>query len=216
MKLFKMKMNRIKTYINKYRHIFAVAAIILTASAVLGWVGYDTLSRAAMQSERVIVNDNYSAVTAPITDGEGVRQKIWVKGGTKLYGVSLNFHIFNRVQFGTAHVDLLDCDGNLIASSSRDMSSILDNTFKGFIFDKMQYSARDTQYVLHIWAEPQTVEDSFALWRSDKVYDGFEMTENGAESVGTVAIQYLTRHVGNSIYGWYAIFSALVLAGLVL
>ena len=90
-----MKMNRIKTYINKHRHIFAVAAIILTASAILGWVGYDTLPQASMQSERVIVNDDYSAITAPITDGEGVRQKIRVKGGTKLYGVSLDFHIFS-------------------------------------------------------------------------------------------------------------------------
>lgn len=209
-------MKKVENILYKYRHLVAMTAILTISLLILAWVGYDTLPLASTQSERVIVNDDYSTITQPIKDEKGIKQTIQVKANSKLYGVSLNFHIFNRVQFGTAHVDLLDCDGNLIASSSRDMSSILDNTFKGFIFDKMQYSARDAQYILHIWAEPQTDEDCFALWRSDKVYDGFEMTENGAESVGTVAVQYINRHVGNSIYGWYAIFAALVLTGLVL
>lgn len=188
--------------------------IFVLSAVILGWVAYDTLPEASTHSERVIVNDDYSAVTQPVTDGEGIKQTIQVKGGTRLYGVSVNFHIFNRVQFGIAHVDLLDSSGNILAKSSRDMTAILDNTFKGFIFDNMQCPAQDTEYVLHVWAEPQTAEDCFALWRSETEYDGFGMTENGTLSNGMIALQYINRHVGNSIYGWYTVFSVLVVAGL--
>lgn len=207
-------MCKFKLFINKYRHMFAMCGIFLISVAILGWIGYDILPTASTKSERVIVNDDYSQISQPIVDEIGLVQNIVVKGDTKLYGVSLNFHIFNNVQHGTVFVDLLDNRENVIASSQRDMTSILDNTFKTFIFDNVVQSEQDSKYKIHIWAKPETDDDCFALWCSDKTYADFEMVENGTADSGTVALQYIINRVGDSIFGWYKIFALMVVFGL--
>lgn len=207
-------MEKLKQFLNKHRHILAMLLIFAVSFGVLGRVGYSVLPDAASKTEREIVNDDYSCLTREITDSRGVRQNIAVKGGTKLYGVSMNFHIFNRVQHGTVFVDLEDKEGNVISSAARDMTSVLDNTFKGFIFDNMVQPQEDAEYILHIYIQPETAEDRIALWKSETDYEGFEISENGQMSHGTAALQYYTRHVGNRIYGWFAVVSLLAVLGM--
>lgn len=207
-------MKKLKDFYNKYRHPLWMTVILLVSTAVFAVVGLLTLSDAASKSERTIVNDDYTIITDTISDTRGVKQNIRVKAGTKLYGVNMNFHIYNKVQHGTVYVDLYDTGGNLLAYSSRDMTTILDNTFKGFIFDRMVYSSEDSDYVVHVYAAPQPGSDGFALWKSQKTYPGFELTENGSGAEGTVALQYITRHVGDSVYGFFAIIAVIAVTGL--
>ena len=207
-------MKKLKEFLNRYRHILAMLCILCVSAVVFGWVGYASLPDAAARSEREIVNDDYSVLTQDITERQGIKQNIFVKGGTKLYGISANFHIFNRVQHGTVFVNVEDTAGNILASSSRDMTTVLDNTFKGFIFDNMLYSAEDADYVLHIGIQPQTAEDRVALWKSEKDYEGFALEENGREAAGAIALQYYTRHVGSDAYGYFALIAAIAVAGL--
>ncbi|MBQ8604868.1 MAG: DUF2142 domain-containing protein [Oscillospiraceae bacterium] len=206
-------MKKLTDFLNKYRHPLWMTVILMVSLCVFGVVGMLSLPDAAQKSERTIVNDDYSVITDTIRDDTGVKQNIYVKAGTKLYGVNMNFHIYDRVQYGTVYVDLLDADGNLLASSQRDMTTILDNTFKGFIFDRMIYSRQDSRYIIHVHAAPQTEADGFALWKSEKTYTGFEITENGNRAAGTVALQYITRHVGKSVYGFFAIIAAIAIIG---
>ena len=203
-------MKKLKNFYDKYAHPLWMAVILLAGLCVFGAVGLLCLPDRARKTERTIVNDDYSTLTDRIDDSTGVKQEIYVKAGTKLYGVNMNFHIYDRVQYGTAFVDLYDSQGNLVASSSRDMTTILDNTFKGFIFDRMVYAREDSRYTLHIHAAPQTEEDGFALWKSEKTYTGFELSEGS----GTVALQYITRHTGGSVYGFFAIVAAIAVLGL--
>ena len=191
-----------------------MAVILAVAAAVLLWVGYYCLPTASGYSKRQIVNDDYSVITQSISGREGIRQEIQVKEGTELYGVSVDFHTYNRVCFGTVHVRLEDEKGNVIARADEDMTGLLDNTFKNFIFDQMVYCRQDSRYTLHIYSSPQSDEDRIALWKSEKTYDGFALTENGRRTEGTIALQYITEYVGNDIYGWFALVSLLAVAGL--
>ncbi len=206
-------MKKLKDFYDKYRHPLWMGAILVLSLCVFTAVGVLTLPDRAAKSERTIVNDDYTVITDRIDDNSGIRQNIKVKAGTKLYGVNMNFHIYNRVQHGTVYVDLLDTAGNTVASSRRDMTTILDNTFKGFIFDRMVHSAQDSDYVIHIHASPATTEDGFALWKSEKTYSGFELTENGNATEGTIALQYITRHTGDSVYGFFAIIATIATVG---
>lgn len=207
-------MKKLKDFYDKYRHPLWMAVILVVSMCVFGAVGLLCLPDRAQKTERTIVNDDYSALTATVSDSAGIKQSIKVKAGTKLYGVNMNFHIYNKVQHGVAYVDLYDTAGNLLAYSSRDMTTILDNTFKGFIFDKMVYSSQDSDYVIHIYAAPEPGSDGFALWKSENTYAGFEMTDNGSKTDGTVALQYITRHTGSGVYGFFAIIAAIAVIGM--
>ncbi len=207
-------MEKLQVFIKKYTHPLTMALIFVLSAAVMGWVAIDVLPDAAEKGMRTIVNDDYSLLTEEITDGDGIRQTIQVKGGSRLYGLSMNFHIFNRVQHGRVFVDLLDSRGQVIASASDDMTTILDNTFKGFIFDREIRPDRDSRYTIHLYIQPETAEDRIALWKSRGDYEGFGLMENGKKTTGALALQYTTAHVGGDIYGFYAIISALVIVGL--
>lgn len=207
-------METVKEMIKKYRHRLRMAAIAVLGAAVLAWTGWYCLPQASDYSERQIVNDDYSLITDSILGSGGVRQKIQVKAGTELYGLNLDFHIYDRVCFGTVYVDLEDGQGNLLASSRADMTSVLDNTFKRFIFDNMVYSRQDSEYTVHIHTSPQSENDKIALWKSRQTYSGFELTENGQSAEGTLALQYITDYVGRDILGLYALVAFLALAGL--
>lgn len=206
-------MDKIREIIKKFRHPIAMLSIFLGAAACFGWIGYRDVAAASTQTEREIVNDDYTALSAPI-DGTGeVYQNITVKGGTRLYGISVNIHTFNRIQQGTLNVQLLK-DGEVLASAAEDMQFLLDNTFKRILFDNMQFSHRDENYTLRFWVEPaQPGVDKLSLWKSRENYPGFEMTD-GTEEAGTVALQYITAYAGGSIYKYFALFSRLAVIAL--
>ncbi len=206
-------MEKVKQFANKYRHRLSMAAILIVWAVVFGWVGLLSLSGAAEKAERVIVNDDYSLTTQEIKAGDGIRQTIQVKGGSRLYGVQANFHIFNRVQFGTVHAEILDSRGNVLARAGDDMTTIKDNTFKGFVFDNCLRPEEDTEYIFHLYIEPATEEDSIALWKSRETYKGFELMENGRRAEGTLALQYINRHVGGVIYKYFRLIAAIALIG---
>jgi len=191
-------------------------SIILSAVFVLGWIWYSVLPEASEKTERVIINDDYSILTEEVTDSTGIRQNIKVKAGTRFYGFSANFHIFNRVQHGTVYADLENTRGEVITSARRDLTTVLDNTFKGFIFDEMQCPEADEDYVLHIYIKPETREDRIALWKSAGTYEGFELEENDVRARGTIAIQYYTRHTGDDIYGFFMLIASAAISGLII
>lgn len=207
-------MEMLNKFYKKYRHGVNMTVILAVAAAVLLWVGYYCLPTASGYSKRQIVNDDYSVITQSISGREDIRQEIQVKEGTELYGVSVDFNTYNRVCFGTVHVRLEDEKGNVIARADEDMTGLLDNTFKNFIFDQMIYCRQDSRYTLHIYTSPQSDEDKIALWKSEETYDGFALTENGRRTEGTIALQYITEYVGNDIYGWFVLVSLLAVAGL--
>ena len=190
----------------KYRHPFLMGLIFICSLICFSWIGYHDGTVAATYSKGEIVNDDYSVLSPEITDEKGINQNIQVKAYTELHGVKLDIHTFNRIQHGTVFIKLIK-DNQVIASCQEDMQFLLDNTFRGFIFDKSIYSETDEKYILNISIEPQEPGvDKLALWQSKQAYEGFELTDNDNVSYGTAAIQYIESRVGNNIYKYLIIF----------
>ncbi len=206
-----------KETFKKYKHIVVVGIIILCAVICFAWVGYDTVRQSIGLGYREIINDDYSVLTDSIIDEKGVMQQITVKENTDFYGVNLNLHTYNRVCFGTIFVDLLDINGNVIATSSDDMTTIKDNTFKRFIFGGKNFlSEKDEKYIIHIYTKPKSEEDKIALWKSEKTVENFEdIKENGEFVQGTLALQYITKYVTAGMWKYYLALCAILLAFLI-
>lgn len=196
---------KLKKLFEKFKHPIAVAAIVAITAFCCAWVGYDTVRESVGLGHREIVNDDYSVITEEM-DENGVYQPITVPAGTDFYGVNLNMHIFNRVCHGTVFAQLLDNNGNVLATDSVDMTKLYDNTFRRFIFGGVNYKAEtDREYILHIYAQGETADDRVAMWKSEATVPGFEnITENGTEKQGTLALQYITRYVTAGMWKYFA------------
>ncbi len=200
----------------KHRRMLGLAALVLAVAVAFLFVGMDTLSLAQSRTRRVIVNDDYAVLTQPICGEEGLRQQLQVKAGTTLHGVSVNIATFARVARGTVYADVLDGQGQRLARASADMLQLKDNTFFLFLLDRPVSCPQDTGLVLHIHTAPQTDEDVLALWKSEKDYAGFGLVENGVQTTGTIAVQYITEHVGQDILWYYLLLFVLAVGALVL
>ena len=195
---------KIKTLLIKFRHLIAIMTILCLCGGVFAWVGYDTVRESVGLGHREIVNDEYSVITRTVTE-KGISQPITVKANTDFYGVNLNMHIYNRVCHGTLSVQLCDEDGNEIYTVTDDLTSVTDNTFKRIIFGGANYRAEtDNNYIIRIFTQYETQEDRLALWKSETTVDGFEnITENGTEAEGTLALQYITKYVTRGMWKYY-------------
>lgn len=174
--------------------------IFCLCALCFGWVGYENLRESAGLGKREIIHDDYSVTTQSIVNEDGIKQQISVEKDVPFYGVNLKFHTYDKVVFGTVFVDLIAIDGTVIASASEDMSTLLNDTFKRFIFDKKLLSNMKESYTLHIYSAPKTQEDKLALWKSETTKPDFTLVENSASTNGTIALQYITSYVGNFIY----------------
>lgn len=193
----------------QFKKLLLPAALLLTALFVLGWTAWAVLEPAAQKSKRELINDNYTTISQAITDSVGVTQQIQVKANTKLYGFATFYHIYNQVQHGTLFAELLH-NNEVIATANTDMTTILDNTYRALLFDRMIQTDTDTEYTLHLYIQPASADSKIAIWKSETAYDGFALTENGAAASGTIALSYITAHVGNSIYRFYLGFCLFV------
>lgn len=207
---------KIKNFIEKFRHFIAVAAILCFCAVCFAWVGYDTVRQSVGLGHREIVNDEYSVITETVTEA-GISQPITVKANTDFYGVNLNMHIYNRVCHGTLFAQLLDENGNVLSTVTDDLTTVKDNTFKRFIFGGTNYKTdTDKNYIIHIYTQYETAEDCLALWKSENTVAGFDnITENGTESSGTLALQYITKYVTAGMWKYYIVLAVLFTAFLV-
>ncbi len=202
-------MNQVREKCRPFRHVLAMLGILLAVVVLFGCVGMVQLPQAASKTKRVIVNDDYSMTTQPITGESGLRQQIQVKAGTTLHGISVNIATFQRTVFGTAHLQLLDAQGQVVASSQADMTKLLDNSFFTFLLDKPVRCDEAQELTLHLYTQPQSEEDVIALWKSKDSYPGFALEENGQPQEGTIALQYIYARVGRDIYGYFLLLMAL-------
>ena len=173
----------------------ALAFLLFLAVAVfcLFWGGR-LVGRAADDAKGYeILFDEYTCVLEPEDPAEGLRQSFVWPGGRPLYGMRLNVAAFERVNYGTAHLDLYREDGSLAASSACDMTQLLDDVFYGFVFDKAFEGEADEELTLHFWYRPAGAEDRLGLWASEGRAEGFEHSSLD----GTLAMQAMTRYTGS-------------------
>lgn len=209
---------KIKNLIYKLRHFIAIALIVAVSLGCFAWIEENTVDEATDLWHRTIGFDLYSEITAPITDEVGVVQHIKIIPNTDVYGVNLNVHTFGRMCSGTMYVDLLDMNDNLLASSSADLSTVYNDNFKRFMFDKrLERTEEYADYKLHIYIDGDTEEDKVALWKDPSHKGWFQpVIENGIQlEKGAVAYQYITEYVNGEIAPYFRILSLVMLAFLI-
>ncbi len=194
----------------KYKHIIAILIITLISSLILSWIGYSVLKDASDTSIRQLTHDEYSILTTEIDGQTSIKQDIILEGGMRLYGVNLNFHTFNKVVSGDVFLELLDSDGSIIFTTSKNMHEIKDNTFLGLIFDDYVLNEEDTKYTLHLYTIPKTQDDKIALWKSEQTKEGFDLIEGENSVDGTVAVQIISNYSGDFIYTYYLLLAGAI------
>ena len=213
---------KIKNLLYKLRHIIAIALIVVISLGSFAWIEENTVEEATDLWHRTIGYDIYSGITDPIVDEVGVIQHIKVMPNTDVYGVNLNVHTFGRICSGTMYVDILDMNGNLLASSSADLSTVYNDNFKRFMFDKKIERCVTRweswiDYKLHIYIDGETEEDMVALWKSPDHTGWLEpIVENGVQKEsGAIAYQYITEYVNGEMAQYFKILSTLMMVVLV-
>ena len=209
---------KIKNLFYKLRHFIAIGLIVIISLGSFAWIEENTVEEATDLWHRTIGFDSYSDITEPIIDEKGVVQHIKVIPNTDVYGVNLNVHTFGRINSGTMYVDILDMDGNLLASASADLSTVYNDNFKRFMFDeKIERTTGMADYRLHVYIDGETEEDRVALWKDPDHKGWFEpVIENGVQQKsGAVAYQYITEYVNGEMAPYFKILSTLMLIFLV-
>ena len=209
---------KFKDLIYKLRHVVAIMVIVAVSMGCFAWIEENTVEEATDMWHRTIGCDIYTDITEPITNEIGVVQHIKIIPNTEVYGVNLNVHTFGRMCSGTMYVDIFDMEDNLLASSSADLSTVYNDNFKRFMFDKkIERITKSGDYKLHIYIDGDTEEDKVALWK-DPAYTGWlqPVAENGIQlDSGAIAYQYITEYVNGEMAPYFKILSAIMLVFLV-
>ncbi len=201
-----------KAFCKKHKPLLILAVILLCFALLTAYIWRYRLPEAT-QTERLIVNDAYTTLSGVLDGTNTLTQHFTVKGGQTVYGVNLNIATFARICRGTLTLEVLDKAGDPVCSAVQDMQFLKDNTFAGFLFDAPLAPEADTAYALRLTAQPETAEDKIALWKTEKVYGGFELEDGTAEG-GTAALQYITNYVDRELYKLFALIALLLAAGL--
>lgn len=202
-------MRWVRGILQKHRLLAAGLGVALACLLVLAWAWYGVCQSANGRSKYEQINDDYTQVVDPTDPRLGLEQAILAGPDTPLYGVRLLFSTHDRVVRGTLYVDLLSAEGEVLARAACDMTELLDNTFKGLVFDRPVFPPEeDTPYRLHVYYEPETPEDVVGLWASEEPLPGFALADLGgmapsqhqtaqeASGKGTAALQYMVDHSG--------------------
>lgn len=203
------------------KDIFCLLAILFVCIGVFFSGAVLFLPKATSISQREIINDEYNTTTPALTGQDTLTQTIYAEGD--LYGVVLNVTTFNKIVHGTVNISLIDSQNHILATSSADMSTLLDNTFHRFLFNQKITASTNEPYTLQITTVPDTQEDIIGFWQSGQAVSGytenpetsphyavsdFSLAINGEPIAGTLALQYTTQYAGNFIVGAYSFFAA--------
>lgn len=212
---------KIKNLIYKLRHFIAIALIVAVSLGCFAWIEENTVDEATDLWHRELYSDYYNTVTEPIAGKDGLYYNLYIRDNIDVYGINLLFHTYGRSCQGTVYVDLLDTEGNLVVTSEADLSTVYNDNFKRFMFDKrIDRSNEIREYILHVYSDPATEDDAVALWQSsvtwDTLYGKYKpMTIDGKEYDGVLACQYITEYVNGEIAPYFRILSLVMLAFLI-
>ena len=186
-------------------------------------IAYDQFRYIATTSDTL----SATLVTREIVDGDIVRQRLEIDADT-ITGFDIKVYNFGRINDGMLYADLLDLDGNLIASATADISMLnQDNTFITLNFGSPATSEEgDTEYVLQLHTEGCVPGNAIGIYSGNSVVTGrFDIyqdiaseniyTINGQAGDGMLCLR-LNGIINSNFYVvyWY-IIGGLFLIGLV-
>lgn len=146
-------------------------------------------------------NTNYGELTA----GSRYEQSFTAQSST-LKKVEIKIGTYQRINKGALVLSLLNLNGDLIASSSKDMSSLVDNGWATFKFDNLELQ-KGSSYILRLTSDKSTAGNAITWWALSefKELPQFQGTQQGpADLRANRYLEGLSSINGKKINGTFA------------
>lgn len=207
-------MNEFKSKKSLILKIFGHAAGLGTLLAVMAlalfFIKYSFVDPAVDKNQYRYINDIYDSPAVSFDHGATLEQPFTTHGD--IYGVKIRFHNLGVPQAGSAYMELVEADSNIVVASTTFNTEIMVNdVYTDIFFDKPYYVADYFEqekgkhnYILRITPDFVNGDDAYMrVW--------------GDSSTGTMAFGVLTYRVNaDSLYGWFRLLSLVAMAAAVI
>lgn len=223
-------MQKIKTFVSRYRLLLVGILLAVCAALVLAWAKYDLAQRVDGQSVYQIVNDTYTQTVEMPKQG-GLLQTVPLQAGQTLYGVRIDMTTYDHA-FATGQMiaELQDADGEILARGYVNCFDVRDNTFSTIIFAAPYTPAQDETRYLHLYYAGTADKDDvqpMGIWASEGVVTPMEESgltgemplveyETGKALNATAAVQYVVDYSGQWSQNLSTVLGVLLFAAVVL
>ena len=189
-----------------FARIIGLGAVLAVTALALFFIKYSFVDTATVKNKYRYINDIYDSPAVEFSHGKTLEQKFTTHGD--IYGVKIRFHNLGVPQAGSAYMELVEAEKDMVVASTTFNTEIMVNDVYTDIFFDIPYRVGDYfqeeegshDYILRITPD-------FA--NGDEAY----MKVWGDSKTNTMAFGVLTYRVNSdSLYGWFRLISIVALA----
>ena len=189
-----------------FARIIGLGAVLAVTALALFFIKYSFVDTATVKNKYRYINDIYDSPAVEFSHGKTLEQQFTTHGD--IYGVKIRFHNLGVPQAGSAYMELVEAEKDMVVASTTFNTEIMVNDVYTDIFFDQPYRVGDYfqeeegshDYILRITPD-------FA--NGDEAY----MKVWGDSKTGTMAFGVLTYRVNSdSLYGWFRLISIVALA----
>ncbi len=178
--------------LNILLHAVGLCAVLAVLGLALFFVKYSFVDTALDKNESRYINDIFDSPAVAFDHGTTLEQPFRTHGD--IYGVKIRFHNLGKPQAGSAYMELIETEKNMVVASTTFNTEIMVNDVYTDIFFDAPYIAEKEgtrDFVLKITPDFENGSDAYMrVW--------------GDSSTGTMAFGVLTYRVNSdSLYGWF-------------
>ena len=162
--------------------ILLTTSMVLIVLAAIG--GYQLLS----SRTSLVVQETATTVTGEIIKGTLIQQPITIEGN-HLDFIELKIGTYQRTNNGHLTVSILTNDTKTIASTTRPMTSFVDNQWEQFLFNR---AVKPGKYILNIGTEDGQTGNTVTVYCSDEAAGSLvPLSINGSQQSGSLSMKVI-------------------------
>ena len=187
-------------------HAAGLGAVLAVMALALFFVKYSFVDTATTKNQYRYINDIYDSPAVAFDHGKTLEQHFSTHGD--IYGVKIRFHNLGVPQAGSAYMELVEAEKDIVVASTTFNTEIMVNDVYTDIFFDQPYRVGD------FFAEEKGTHD-YILRITPEFANGDEayMKVWGDSKTKTMAFGVLTYKVNSeSLYGWFRLISIVAMA----
>ena len=189
-----------------FARIIGLGAVLAVTALALFFIKYSFVDTATVKNKYRYINDIYDSPAVEFSHGKMLEQQFSTHGD--IYGVKIRFHNLGVPQAGSAYMELVEAQKDMVVASTTFNTEIMVNDVYTDIFFDQPYRVGD------YFAEEEGSHD-YILRITPDFANGDEayMKVWGDSKTNTMAFGVLTYRVNSdSLYGWFRLISIVALA----
>lgn len=187
-------------------HIIGLGAVLAVTALALFYIKYSFVDTATVKNEYRYINDIYDSPAVEFSHGKTLEQQFTTHGD--IYGVKIRFHNLGVPQAGSAYMELVEAEKDMVVASTTFNTEIMVNDVYTDIFF-------DTPYRVGDYFQKEEGSHDYILRITPDFANGDEayMKVWGDSKTKTMAFGVLTYRVkSESLYGWFRLISIVAMA----